>query len=53
MIFAFGLWNKLRPSRATSGEWRISDGKFSERFVVMFGALKVVGSAVSIKDHVD
>jgi hypothetical protein len=32
----------MRPGRAIRGKWRIPDGKVSERYVVMFGALKVV-----------
>jgi hypothetical protein len=29
---------------ATRGKWRIPDGKVGERFIVMFGAPKVVAS---------
>jgi hypothetical protein len=32
----------MRPSGATRRKWRILDGKVRERYVVMFGALKVV-----------
>jgi hypothetical protein len=32
----------MRPGGAIRRKWRILDGKVSERYVVMFGALKVV-----------
>jgi hypothetical protein len=40
--FAFRMWHKLRPGRATKEKWRIPDGKVRERSVIMFGATKVV-----------
>jgi hypothetical protein len=35
----------MRSGNATRGKWRISDGKVGERFVFMFGSLKVVAPA--------
>jgi hypothetical protein len=32
----------MRPGRAIREKWRIPDGKVEEKFVVMFGAPKVV-----------
>jgi hypothetical protein len=32
----------MRPGGATRGKWRIPDRKVGERYVVMFGASKVV-----------
>jgi hypothetical protein len=37
-----GRWFNMRPSGATRGKWRILDGKVSEWYVFMFGALKLV-----------
>jgi hypothetical protein len=34
-------WFNVRPSGATSGKWRIPDGKVGERSGIIFGAPKV------------
>jgi hypothetical protein len=45
MTFTFRIWHNVRLGGATRGKWRIPDGKVGERFVVMFGAPKVVAPA--------
>jgi hypothetical protein len=35
----------MRPGGATRGKWRIPDGNVGKRYVVMFGAPKVVAPA--------
>jgi hypothetical protein len=35
----------MRPDKATRGKWRMLDGKVGERYVVKFGAPKVVALA--------
>jgi hypothetical protein len=42
---AFRIWHNVRLGGATRGKWRIPNGKVGERFVVIFGAPKVVAPA--------
>jgi hypothetical protein len=50
-LMRLGLFN-MRSGEPTRRKWRIPDGKVGERYVVMFGAPKVVAPPVLIKARV-
>jgi hypothetical protein len=45
IVFAFRMWQNMRPDGATRGKWRIPDGKVGEWSILVFGASKVVAPA--------
>jgi hypothetical protein len=45
MAFIFEVWHNLRPGETARRKWIIPDRKVGERYIVIFGAPKVVASA--------